>query len=519
MTAEIPDTENTGAEMPEGEALQSAAAARDAWRRVLVYGLGLSGRSAAELLRARGVAVLAVDQRDAAELELGELASDPGMRLLQDGEPDSLPEDLHWQGIDAVVVSPGVPPGRPLLEAARAAGKPVIAEVELAFPWLSGPLVGITGSNGKSTTTTLTGAMLEAAGFHARVCGNIGEPLTAQVERGRAEGSPDAQSADPPGEAGDDGTPIYVAELSSFQLEAVDLFHPKAAALLNISADHLDRHADLQAYRAAKLALFRRQSPGDVAVLNADDPLVAEVAGTLRARRRWFSRRGPVADGCWVDAGQVLERSPLDTVPRPLFAASDMRLAGHHNLENAMAAALLARASGASTEAIVRALREFRGLPHRLEAVREHNGVVFFDDSKGTNPAATAKSLEGFEDGKVHLILGGQFKGGDLGELARAVARKVRRAYLIGESAEIFERRLRAQPGMTAELERAGTLATAVRRAAENARPGEAVVLSPACASFDQFTSFAERGHAFQQLVQDLTRTRAGDSEEADHGA
>jgi UDP-N-acetylmuramoylalanine--D-glutamate ligase len=413
--------------------------------------------------------VLAVDRRPAAELELGELAGRPGFELLPGGEPAYLPA-----GVDGVVVSPGVPLAKPLFGAARRRGVPIVAEVELAFPLLSGPVAAITGSNGKSTTTALTGAMLRATGAPVEVCGNIGEPLSARV-------------AGPPGR-------IFVVELSSFQLEAIDAFKPRAAALLNLAPDHLDRYPGMAEYAAAKRAIFRNQSASDVAVLNADDPEVAGIA--TASRRRFFSRRGPLADGCYLAGDRVVEAA--DGRPqRELFRPSRLPLPGVHNLENAMAAALLALALGAEPVHLEAALAGFRGLPHRMERVAEAGGVAWYDDSKGTNPAATAKSLEGFEDGSVHLFLGGRAKGVDPQALAPVVARKARRLYLIGEAAAELERAL----APLVASERSGTLAAAVAAAAREARAGEAVVLSPACASFDQFRNFADRGEQFQRLV------------------
>lgn len=445
------------------------------WRRVLVYGLGLSGKAAARLLLARGVEVAGVDARAPAALELGALAGHPGFRLLPGGEEAALPE-----GLDGVVLSPGVPPRRPLLAAARRRGLPVIAEVELAFPFLDGPVVGVTGSNGKSTTTALTGAMLAASGLAAEVCGNIGTPLAEKVLEGVG--------------AVGGGERVFVVELSSFQLEGIVTFRPRAAAWLNLAPDHLDRYPDLAAYADAKRRIFRHQTADDVAVVNADDPLVA--AAVSRARRRSFSRRGEVPDGCWLDGGEVVEASPA-LGRRTLFAAAELALPGVHNLENAMAAALLTLAAGGEAAAVARTVATFAGLPHRLQRVAERAGVSWYDDSKGTNPAATAKSLEGFPDGAVHLILGGRNKGADLAELVPLAGRKARRAYLIGEAAD----ELAAALGAAVPCEHCGTLERAVAAAAERARPGEAVVLSPACASFDQFRNFAHRGEEFQRLV------------------
>jgi UDP-N-acetylmuramoylalanine--D-glutamate ligase len=444
-------------------------------RQALVYGLGLSGRAAARFLLARGVSVLAVDARPREALDLGDLgdlATDQRLFVIAGSEPDELPPSP----LDLVVVSPGVPMTRPLLADARRRGVPVIAEVELAFPFLSGTVVAITGSNGKSTTTALTGAMLQAAGRAVEVCGNIGEPLAGKVDG-------------PPGR-------VFVVEMSSFQIEGIATFAPHAAALLNIAEDHLDRYPSFGEYAAAKRALFREMGPEAVAVLNADDPETLAVA--TRARRRLFSRLSQVADGCCLSGDRVIEVQPGGGAVE-LFAAGDVPLEGVHNLENAMAAALLARAAGAAPAAIRAGLLGFTGLPHRMEKVGEAGGVAWYDDSKGTNPAATAKSIEGFADGAVHLILGGRNKGADLASLSPLVERKARRLYLIGEAAPEFAQALRG----SAPYEVAETLDRAVRSAAAQARPGEVVVLSPACASFDQFRNFNHRGEVFTRLVRE----------------
>ena len=473
------------------------------WRLALVYGLGASGRSASRLLLGLGVEVVAVDAREAEALDLstdgGGLAGEPGFELRAGREPDALPA-----GVDAVVVSPGVPLDRPLLEDARRRGVPVLAEVELAFRFLDGPVVAVTGSNGKSTTTALAGAMLREAGFEVAVCGNIGPPLSAQIDPAKldldrlaAEGAV--------GWAADAmlGLPVkaYVVELSSFQLSAIHGLRPQAAAFLNLAPDHLDRHGGLDAYAAAKRRIFENQGAGDTAVLNADDPITR--ATEVPSAKRLFSRLEPVADGCFVADGSVVERGAgVDRRAEvELFRVSDSPLPGAHNLENAMAAALLARALGASTDDCRRALVSFRGLPHRMERVTEAGGVAWFDDSKGTNPAATLGCLQGFADGSVHLVLGGRNKGADFRDLAPAVARKARHVYLIGEAAAEIEDALREAAGDAVAVTRANTLERAVAEAAERARPGEAVLLSPACASFDQFRDFNHRGEVFQHLV------------------
>lgn len=458
------------------------------FERVLVYGLKVSGISAARFLRKRGVAVVGVDKKLAEDLHLEELAHDPGVELRLGA--DSATRLGLLDRLDAVVVSPGVPMDQPLIHEARAEGLPVIAEVELAFPALEAEganIAAITGSNGKSTVTEMLGAILRVAGRRVEVCGNIGTPLTERA---------DAEPGAAPGRA-------FVVEVSSFQIEGLDRFRPDAAALLNLSEDHLDRYPSLAAYAHAKKRLFARMRPDGIAVLNADDPWTLELA--TAARRRVFSRLAPVTDGCQLEDGWVVEVEP-DGRKTPLFEAADVPLAGVQNVENAMAAALLARAIGAGAGAIREAIRAFRGLPHRLERVCEHEGVAWYDDSKGTNPAATCKSIEGFADGTVHLILGGRNKGADLSVLAPLVAVKARRVYLIGESAEDFDQAL----GRAAPIENVGTLDRAVEAATRHARAGDVVVLSPACASFDQFKNFEHRGQVFQELVRTRVLGEAG---------
>jgi UDP-N-acetylmuramoylalanine--D-glutamate ligase len=469
------------------------------WRSVAVYGLGISGQAAVCLLLDRGdsaTAVTAVDDRPREALDLsplGEAADDPRLRLLcgPDLETAGLPE-----GLDGMVLSPGVPPDRPWIVAAREAGVSRISEVELAFPLLDGPVVAITGTNGKSTTTELAGAMLRAADRPVEVCGNIGEPVSRRVD----------------GPAGR----VFVIEMSSYQLEAVDTFRPRAAAFLNLTPDHLDRYPSFEAYGQAKAALFRRQEAGDTAIFNADDPAVVRLAAAENmgeGRRRWFSRLRTVEDGCYLDGDRVVEVAP-EAEPLALFDRGAVPLAGAHNLENAMAAALLARALGAEPEALRTALASFRGLPHRMQKVGEVSGVTFYDDSKGTNLAATAKSLEDLPDGTVHLILGGRAKGDDPAELLDLVRLKARHLYLIGEAAETFRA---AYQGMV-PLTVTGTLDRAVDAAAQRSRAGEIVLLSPACASFDQFSNYRRRGERFQQLVAELAAKFAAAPEGRGHG-
>ena len=449
------------------------------WNRVAVYGLGVSGLAAVRFLRSRGVEVVGVDRRDV--LDLGD--DEPLVEQWVLGEEDpALPSS-----VDAVVLSPGVPGSRRLVREARAAAVPVLSEVELAFPYLGGPLVAVTGSNGKSTSAVMTARILERAGMDVVLCGNIGQPLCSKI------GGPPRRT--------------FVVELSSFQLEAVALFKADSAALLNVSPDHLDRHDSLECYLAAKSRIFERQTPDSTAVLNADDERVVEVGSTLtEPRRRFFSRRSRVSDGCFMSGADVLETSP-GADAQPLFSASDLRVPGVHNLENAMAAALLARSRGVSAEAVRNGLADFEGLPHRLQKIRSRRGVEWYDDSKGTNVGATEKSLLGFPDGSVHLILGGRAKGVDPTVLADAIRRKVKRVYLIGETAAEFERAL----GKWVSSDNVGTLEAAIELAARQADAGEVVLLSPACASFDQFESFEHRGRQFQSLVRALNGENHGE--------
>ncbi len=448
------------------------------WQRALVYGLGLSGVAASRLLRRHGIGVVGVDRRPLDQLGLAELADDPQVELQVGGEPDALP------AVDGIVLSPGVPLDRPLVLAARRAGIPVIAEVELAAAFVEGPVVGITGSNGKSTTTALTGALLEASGLATEVCGNIGRPLSACVD-----GPADR---------------VFVVELSSFQLETIRDFRAQAAGLLNLSADHLDRYESLQAYGDAKARLLATQLATDTAVVNADDPWVRTVATT--ARRRSFSRQTAVEDGCFVDGDRVVERAPGEP-ERELFRLEDLRLPGVHNLENAMAASLLATAVGGRRETFRQALSGFAGLPHRTQWIATIDGVAYYDDSKGTNPGATLRALDGFEAGTVHLILGGRAKGEGFDDLWPVVAARAARCYLIGEASELFASQLDSRG---VDYETCGDLDRAVQSARRRATTGETVLLSPACASFDQYANFGARGDHFQALVRALQGGRRG---------
>ncbi|MGE5236491.1 MAG: UDP-N-acetylmuramoyl-L-alanine--D-glutamate ligase [Acidobacteriota bacterium] len=433
--------------------------------RALVIGLGASGVAAASLLLAQGWLVTVNDRLDEAAVtaRLAELPA--GVARVLGSHPDTLLE-----GTALVVVSPGVPWELPLLTAARSRGVEVIAEVELAFRALAGtPLVGVTGSNGKTTVTALTGQILRIAGLRTGVGGNIGHPASAHAREG--------------------GFDALVWELSSFQLEGCTTLRPSVGVLLNLSADHLDRHVSLAAYRDAKVRLFARQQAGDVAIVNADDVALAGIAAPSRLERFSLVDRGAAAH--LADDVLVLDGAPL-------LARSALPLLGDHNVANALAAALAAARMGAARGAIAQGLVGFRGLPHRHQVVAERHGVRWVDDSKGTNIGATAAGLAGYPPGTVHLILGGQGKGQDFRALRQALRGRVARAYLIGEAAEAIARAITG----AVPVESCGTLDEAVARAARLARRGDTVLLSPACASFDQFRDYAHRGDEFARLAQ-----------------
>lgn len=434
------------------------------WRTVLIYGLGVSGRAAASLALARGQAVIAVD--DDPGVESGELSG-----RIELAAPTELAD-----GVDGIIVSPGVPPNAPLLDLAAQRSVPAVSEVEFAYQWSdSGVFLGITGSNGKSTTCAMTGDILAAGGRDVAVCGNFGLALSEAVEK---------------------GAETYVVELSSFQLEGTRAFHPQVAAWLNLSADHLDRHATMIAYAEAKAAIFRNQTAEDFAVLNADDAVVSTTQ--VEAGRLTFSTRRPVRCGCYLAEDAVVEVGGEGS--SVLFTTDDLSLPGLHNLQNAMVASLVGRSLGVDRDSLRGAIRAFRGLPHRTELVAEIDGVCFFNDSKGTNPAATVRSLAAFPDRGVHLIVGGRAKGSDWRELAAAAAGRVRRVYGVGEAGHELVAALAASvPG-----EDCGDLTTAVHAAAKAATSGEVVLLSPACASYDQYDDFAQRGDHFRRLVREL---------------
>jgi len=443
-------------------------------KRVLVVGLRRSGREAARWLADRGAVVTVTDSRPpwAFEAEIPLLMKQRiGLEL---GGHD--PETFNAQ--DLIVVSPGVPWDMELLQAARSRKIPVVTEVELASRFVEGKLVGITGSNGKTTTTALLGRMLQTSGLPAFVGGNIGVPLISAVGRTSRE-------------------TFLVTELSSFQLEAIQTLRPHVAVLLNISPNHLDRHHSLDAYLRAKARIFSNQTPEDHAVLNADDPSVMKLVPEIRSRKVFFSRRRDLADGLFVANGDVRYR--VRHLERTLLKTDEVPLPGAFNLENILAATAAACLLGADFEAIRHAVRDFEGVEHRLEFVREIRGVRFYNDSKATRVDAAATALTVFERG-VHLILGGKDKGSPYVPLRPLMKSRVREVLLIGAAAERIGKDLQG----AVELLEAGDLAKAVPMAFERAQPGDSVLLAPACSSFDQFQDFEHRGRVFKELVNQL---------------
>jgi len=443
-------------------------------RQVLVVGAARSGVAAAELLVSRGATVTLSDRS-------ATIPAEERLRALGIALDLGRHDPALFTAADLVVTSPGVPPELAGLQAARAAGVPVIGELELAWRWVQGRVIAITGTKGKSTTTTLVGRMLEASGKRVLVGGNIGVPLSAHVARS----TPDT---------------LHVVEASSFQLEATDTFHPWIAALLNLSADHLDRHPDLASYARAKARIFVNQGPDDWAVADAGQPEAVAIAAASRARQLHFSATRPLARGVSVEGGLIWHRTSEGDVP--LLPLAAIELHGRHMTSNVVAASAISHLAGASPDGMARALAGFTGLEHVMEPVGEVGGVRFVNDSKATNVEAAARSIESFAG--VVAIVGGRYKGGRFQDLAAPLAGHGRAVVAIGESRPL----VRAALAGTVPVEEAGDMGDAVRRAFALAAPDGVVLLAPACSSFDMFTDYAARGRAFKEEVR---RLGAGD--------
>jgi len=442
-------------------------------KRVLVVGLGKSGVASAQFLKAHGARVTVSDAKPPDQLGEGiNHLLDQGIVVETGGHGERT-----FRGQDLIVVSPGVPVDAPPLVQARSLGEPVIGEVELAAQFLPRNIVAITGSNGKTTTTSLIGEVLSAGGFRTIVGGNIGTPAISLVDQATEES-------------------YIVLEVSSFQLETIHTFRPRIAVVLNVTPDHLDRHRTFEAYVNAKARIFENQQAEDFAVLNADDRTCVEMAARTKAQVFWFSRKKEVKQGAYVQQKQIFFRGA--TGQQEIMLVSEIPLKGAHNLENVLAAVCAGALVGCAPEKISQAVRAFKAVEHRLEYVATIRGVEYYNDSKATNVDATIKALESFP-ANIHLILGGKDKGSDYSVLNDLLRQRVKRVYTIGAAAAKIESQIKG-----AEVMHAETLQNAVKSAAQSAEAGDVVLLAPACSSFDQFRNYEHRGKTFKEVVRGL---------------
>ena len=442
-------------------------------KKVLVVGLGKSGLAAALFLRRQGAQVTVSDVRSAEALarEIPALI-DEGIAVEAGGHGL-----LTFRRQDLIVVSPGVPVDTPELVQVRKFGLPIIGELELAAHYLRGKVLAITGSNGKTTTTSLCGEILEAGKLPTQVGGNIGVPVIALVDQSR-----------------DDGWSVL--EVSSFQLETTDIFHPQIAVILNITPDHLDRHGTFENYAAAKERILARQTPEDAVVLNADDDVASRAAARAPSRVFWFSRKRVVRQGAFVHEGVIMFRGSEQGASEPVLKVEEIPLKGTHNVENVLAAVCAARLAGVEAAAIRSAVMAFKAVEHRLEFVATINAVDYYNDSKATNVDATIKAIGAFPGG-IHLILGGKDKNSDYRQMRPLLQERVKAVYTIGAAAEKIHTHIEGAVAIVS----AGTLEEAVKRAGNAAQPGEIVLLAPACSSFDQFENYEHRGRVFKEAV------------------
>jgi UDP-N-acetylmuramoylalanine--D-glutamate ligase len=442
-----------------------------AGRRVVVVGAARSGIAAAELLARRGARVTLTAARES--FEGMDRLRGAGVELEVGGH-----RDQTFAAANLVVVSPGVPLEQPVFDTARARNVEIIGELELASRWVRGRVIAITGTKGKSTTTELTGRILEVAGFTVMVGGNIGAPLSAQV----ATSTPET---------------VHVVEASSFQLEQIETFHPWIAVMLNFSPDHLDRHPTVHAYGAAKARVFENQDASDWKVINADDPAVLQLAREGRAQTRLFAMRGALESGTAIEGGWIVDRAKQQTTK--LVPLDAIHLLGPHLVNDVMAAATVGVIAGAAPVAMTAAVDAFHGLEHAMELVAEVGGVRFVNDSKATNVDAALHSIESFDSGLVPII-GGRFKGGDLRLLRGPLKKRARAVVAIGEAAPLVKDALAG----AIDVREAATFESAVKEAFALAKPDGVVLLAPACASFDMFRDYAERGRRFKEEVRKL---------------
>ena len=439
-------------------------------RQFAIFGMGESGVATAEFLARAGARVRGVDRKP-----LNELKPEHARRLEQSGIALCAQDEAALEGVETILLSPGVAPQLALVAEARRRGIAVTGELEFCSRFLRGPVLGITGSNGKTTTTALCGHLLTASGIAVQVGANIGTPLAAMLESSRED-------------------QWNVLELSSFMLELADTLHARIAAILNITPDHLDRHGTIENYTSAKRRILRNQTRDDFAVLNAANAPSRESAPDTAGAVFEFSAGGPVRRGFWMDGADLVANGRL-WMPR-----SEVQLQGRHNIENVLAAGCCAHLAGAPLEALRRATASFPGVEHRIEFVRTVDGVRYYNDSKGTNVDATIKALESFDSG-IWLILGGRDKNSDYAPLRELIAARGRGVLLIGEAAAIISPYL---DGLPVPVTDCGDMATALEHAAARAVPGDVVLLSPACASFDQYSGYNERGRHFKRLVHAL---------------
>ena len=444
-------------------------------QRVLVWGMAKSGIAAAKLLCQKGFYVRINDLKTRESLK-PDVDALEGLKL-----DDRLGEDVLTllDDVDTLVISPGIPADHKAANLARQKGIEVISEIELAWRFSQGFLVGVTGTNGKTTTTTLIGEIFRAAGRDTKVVGNIGEPYSAHA-----------------GETTDES--VTVCELSSFQLETISSFRPDISLILNLTEDHLNRHKTIENYAHIKERVFMNQQAGDALVLNYDDPITRDMAHRAKCDVYWFSRSEEVEKGAFVRDGMVMWKD--GNAVSPILPAKDIRIPGKHNLENALAAAAAAMRAGIPAETVARTLRMFSGVEHRIETVCTKDGITYINDSKGTNPDSTIKAVETMTAPTV-IILGGSVKNSDYAPMAKVIVNSnVKRAVLIGDTAQAIEKALR-EAGFTDIANEGYDFEAAVRRARDMASEGWNVLLSPACASFDMFRDFEHRGEEFKRIT------------------
>jgi UDP-N-acetylmuramoylalanine--D-glutamate ligase len=443
-------------------------------KKVLVFGLGISGSWAARWLASLGAVVRIADSREVELLDPGVLSEMARLGISVETGPH---RKRQVEDVDLVLISPGIPLDLPALQHARSMGIPVLGEMELASRFIASPIIAVTGTNGKSTVTSLIGAMLAEAGRDVFVGGNLGTPLSALA----------ASGAEPD---------WAVLEVSSFQLDSVEFFRPCISVILNITPDHLDRYPDYQVYVGSKMHIFARQSEGDSLVVNDDDPMLAMVSPPDGVKKFSFGKIDYPGRHAFFQDGRVIVKTGENEEAVEISTART-RLAGGHNIENIIASALVARLAAVDVPSIQRAVDRFEGLPHRMELVCEQRGVAFYDDSKATNAAAAASAVSGM-DRPVVLIAGGRGKGGSYGPLVEASKGKVRGAVFIGESTRLLAK---AFEGLV-PFETAVDMEEAVKKAVALAVPGDAVLLAPACSSFDMFKNYEQRGKAFAAAVE-----------------